>query len=164
MKPKTELAAEVWRRMFDFLMSSRSGREVILRRLGLTPGDAKALHSLTPGEGRPMGALAEEWTCDASNATWMVDRLEERGLVERRSMPTDRRVKMVVLTDRGVATKEELLRGMYEPPRELLALDRATLEALAGALAALPVTERPLVERHAPAADAHVPTESRRAG
>src|SRR4029453_18040920 len=44
---------------------------------------------------------AEEWACDASNATWMVDRLEERGLAERRSSPTDRRGKLVGLLARG---------------------------------------------------------------
>ncbi len=158
MKSKEALAAEVWRRMFDFLMISRPQRDVIMRRLGLTPGDAKALASLEPGEGRPMGALAEEWTCDASNATWMVDRLEQRGLVERRPDASDRRLKMVVLTDLGVATKQELLLGMYEPPRELLLLDRARLEALAGALAALPT------RGGTPAHERHPQAESTRAG
>jgi hypothetical protein len=42
----------------------------------------------------------------------------------------DRRVKLVVLTARGVRTKEELLQEFRTAPPELLALDRSDLEAL----------------------------------
>jgi DNA-binding MarR family transcriptional regulator len=68
----------------------------------------------------------------------VVDRLEERGLAERKASPTDRRVKLVVLSPLGAKTKTELLRQMFDPPPELLALDRADLEALRDALARLP--------------------------
>ena len=34
-----------------------------------------------------MSALADAWKCDASNVTWLVDRLEEHGLAERRAAP-----------------------------------------------------------------------------
>jgi DNA-binding MarR family transcriptional regulator len=135
---KKELAAEAWRPLVEFFFKTAKHRTRVLGRYGLTPGDAKALASLEPGEGRPMGALAEEWTCDASNATWMVDRLEERGLAERRSSPTDRRVKLVVLTALGRKTRAAIMERMFEPPPELLRLDRADLEALREALARLP--------------------------
>ncbi|MGH2580552.1 MAG: MarR family winged helix-turn-helix transcriptional regulator [Actinomycetota bacterium] len=138
---KKELAAEVWRPLVDFFFKTAKHRSRVLGRYGLTPGDARALASLEAGEGRPMGALAEEWACDASNATWMVDRLEERGLAERRSSPTDRRVKLVVLTPLGRKTRSAIMEGMYEPPPELLRLDRADLEALRDALARLPSLE-----------------------
>ena len=58
-----------------------------------------APHSRTRILSYSMRVLADEWTCDASNATFIVDRLEERGLAERRSVPEDRRLKLVVLTD-----------------------------------------------------------------
>lgn len=132
------LAAEAWRPLVEFFFKTVKHRSRVLGRYGLTPGDARALGSLEPGEGRPMGTLAEEWACDASNATWMVDRLEERGLAERRSSPTDRRVKLVVLTPLGRKTRAAIMEGMYEPPPELLRLDRADLEALRDALARLP--------------------------
>ena len=128
--------------MFEFLIATRSQRDKVLARLGLTgltPNDSKALFSLQPGEGKPMGALASEWTCDASNATWMVDRLEERGLAERRNVPNDRRVKMVWLTPLGVKTRQKLMEGMFEPPPELLRLERDDLRALIGALSKLEV-------------------------
>ena len=85
-----------------------------------------------------MRSLAEEWGCDASNATWIVNRLEARGLAERRARTGDRRVKLVVLTATGVRMRDRLSEAMYEPPPELLALPSTTLRALKSASAKLP--------------------------
>ncbi|MEV0375019.1 MarR family transcriptional regulator [Streptomyces sp. NPDC050636] len=52
----------------------------------------------------PMRTLADLLACDASNVTGIVDRLEARGLVHREADPSDRRVKMVMLTDEGEET------------------------------------------------------------
>jgi DNA-binding MarR family transcriptional regulator len=52
-----------------------------------------------------MGELAERLGCDASNVTGIVDRLEERELVERQILAGDRRVKRLVLTDAGRALR-----------------------------------------------------------
>jgi len=108
------------------------------RQLGLNPGATKLLLDLEPNDPRPMRALAETFACDASNVTWMVDQLEERGLVERRTFRSDRRVKTVALTALGEKTKAELLRRIYEPPEDLIALPRPELVALRDALAKLP--------------------------
>lgn len=84
-----------------------------------------------------MGVLAKDWACDASNVTWMVDRLEEKGFVQRRLDPTDRRVKAVVLTPAGVKAKATIEATIYEPPAYLASVDRTTLESLRDAIAAL---------------------------
>ena len=110
------LAADVWRRMFDFFIATSGQRQRVLAQLDLTPNDSRALHTLDSQVGRTMRSLADEWACDASNATWIVDRLESRGLAERREKPGDRRVKLVVLTAAGVKTRVRLRAGMYEPP------------------------------------------------
>jgi DNA-binding MarR family transcriptional regulator len=52
-----------------------------------------------------MRDLAERLGCDASNVTGIVDRLEERKLVERQTLPDDRRVKRLVLTEEGRALR-----------------------------------------------------------
>ena len=104
--------------------------------MGLTPNDARALSALDLTTGRTIRSLADEWGCDASNATLIIDRLEKRGLAERRAMPGDRRVKLVVLTTSGLKTRQRLLDGMYDPPAEVLALPRASLEVLRTALPA----------------------------
>jgi len=133
-RDKAALAAEAWKRLFTFFMKTRSQRDRLLARLRLTPNDVRALTELDGSSGRTMRSLAEEWGCDASNATWIVDRLEKRGLVERRAKPGDRRVKLVVLSAAGVKARKQLLDGLFEPPPELLALPRATLEALRDSL------------------------------
>ena len=140
---KVAVAADVWRRIFDFIIATHAQRDGALRRFGFTPGDSKALMFLGPDEGRTMRSLAEAWTCDASNATWMIDRLEQRGLVERRPVAGDRRVKKVVLTPLGVETKAALLEALYEPPPELLELPLADLQALRDALQKLPARAEP---------------------
>jgi DNA-binding MarR family transcriptional regulator len=144
---KRTLAGEVWRMMaeFSFAMAQRGRHFAALKELGLTPGHLKMLGALDAGDPRPMGALAEACHCDPSMATWLVDRLEERGLVERRMLPSDRRVKTVALTKLGVSTKHRLFDQMYDPPEELVALDRKTLEGLKRELTKLPAVEHPFM-------------------
>ena len=135
---KDKLAAETWRRMFDFHWQQKDEHLGVLREMGLTPGHMKALFVLDLDEPRPMGALAESLTCDASTVTWLVDSLEERGIVERQPLVTDRRVKTVVLTPLGAKTKAELLDRLYEPPQALRDLDAKDLDALNTLLRRLP--------------------------
>ena len=135
---KAALARRIWQLMFEFLMRTAPDRGRSLGRRGLTPNDSRALASLHPQEGRTMRSLADEWECDASNATWIVDRLERFGLAERRTVPHDRRVKLVVLTARGVETKAELMEEFLTPPAELLDMDQRDLETLRRALEKFP--------------------------
>jgi MarR family transcriptional regulator, organic hydroperoxide resistance regulator len=134
-----KLAEQVWRIMFGFLVHTRPRRDAAMSRLGLTANELKALYSLEGERGRTMKELAAEWNCDASSATWTVDRLEANRLAERRPHPRDRRVRLVVLTSTGVAAREEMLRGMYDTPPELLELDMDELRVLYDLLAKLPI-------------------------
>ena len=113
-KTKKSRARRVWQLLFDFLISSAP----------------RALNSLRQDEGRTMRSLADEWRCDASNATWIIDRLEHAGLAVRRAAPNDRRVKLVLLTPKGVRVKNDVMEAFYTAPPELLALDSAELAAL----------------------------------
>ena len=146
-RTRTAGARRIWQLMFDFLMRTAPDRGRSLGRRGLTPNDSRALASLGPEEGRPMRSLADEWECDASNATWIVDRLERLGLAERRADPLDRRVKLVGLTARGVKTKAELMEEFLTPPAELLEMDQRDLRALQRALEKLPRPARHTVNR-----------------
>ena len=102
--------------------------------IGATPPALKALLSLQPGEPQPMRALASSWHCDASWVTSLVDTLEERGLVERRILATDRRVKTVVITPAGLEAKAKALDVLYEPPARITDLSRKDQQALRSAL------------------------------
>lgn len=90
-------------------VSERMRRHYAARveELDLTPPQAHLLRELAPGP-RPMGELAGRLACDASNVTGLTDRLETRGLVERRAAPGDRRVKVLALTDEGERVQREL--------------------------------------------------------
>src|SRR5580704_1463338 len=127
-KSRMAPARRIWQLMFEFLMRTAPDRGRSLGRRGLTANDSRALASLDPQEGRTMRSLADEWECDASNATWIVDRLEKFGLAERRTIPQDRRVKLVVLTARGVKMKAELMKEFLTPPEELLDMDQRDLD------------------------------------
>ena len=71
------------------------------------------------------------WTCDASNVTWLVDRLEQGGLVERQPSTTDRRAKTVVLTERGRTARDRLQHAFTQAPTELCDLSLDDLTTLA---------------------------------
>jgi DNA-binding MarR family transcriptional regulator len=124
------VARRVWQALFDLLIRSAPVRTASLARRGLTPNDSRALFSLDPHTGRSMRSLADEWQCDPSNATFIVNRLEELGLASRQPLLHDKRVKLVVLTRKGEKTRADLLREFHQPPAEFEALDRMDLEAL----------------------------------
>ena len=127
---KADEAGEVWRLLMQFAQAQWMQAARKLQQIGLTPGHLKLLMLLEPGVARPMGALAQEFACDASTMTWLVDRLEERALVERRSLPGERRVKAVALTHSGAEMKCTAQEKLFQPPTALANLDRETLEHL----------------------------------
>jgi DNA-binding MarR family transcriptional regulator len=62
-----------------------------------------------------MVSLARSLHCHDSNVTGLVDRLEQRGLIERQSNPKDRRVKLIALTKTGETFRNRLLERLFEP-------------------------------------------------
>lgn len=78
----------------------------VVSQVGLTPPQARAV--LLLDQPTPMRSIATHLACDASNVTGLADRLEEMGVVER--VPgEDRRVKLLMLTDRGAALRVEVV-------------------------------------------------------
>ncbi len=154
---KRVLAAQAWRQIFNFVISTVEVRDRVLERLKLTPGDSRVLMSLNDREGRTMRSLADEWGCDASTATWMVARLADRGLAERRAVPNDRRIRLIVLTPRGTRSKRDLLAKLYAPPAPMLRLGRRDLLTLRDATAKLPAGPLPPSPVSAPPRTASAP-------
>ncbi len=99
-------------------------------RHGLNPGAMNALLFLEPSEPKSMGALADAWKCDASNVTWLVDRLEEHGLAQRQAHPGDRRVRTVALTRKGLKLRAEIEATLFEAPAALRELPPRDLDEL----------------------------------
>lgn len=104
---------------------------------------AAAEHSLTGAQARvlwllsmeptPMRRVARKLRCEPSNVTGIVDRLEARGLVERRPDPADRRVKIAAATKDGRITARRLRESLdfaREPLAQLTAVERSVLRDL----------------------------------
>ncbi|MFE9770574.1 MarR family winged helix-turn-helix transcriptional regulator [Streptomyces sp. NPDC005931] len=95
----------------------------------LTGAQAKLL-SLLALDPLPMRRLAQRLRCEPSNVTGIVDRLESRGLVERRPDPSDRRVKLAAATEEGrrvARSLQESLRFAREPLAGLTEEERLSL-------------------------------------
>jgi DNA-binding MarR family transcriptional regulator len=114
-------AGEAWELLMELFGQSRPRMLDIQAEYGLKPPQFFALQALD--EPLPMSEIANMLRCDRSAVTWITDRLEERGYVERRSDERDRRVKLLVLTDEGRRVREEIRARLATPPP---ALDRLT--------------------------------------
>src|SRR5687767_4716177 len=102
MKRPAPHACDAWQLLVRFFFTQRSNLPTLAAELELSPAQVHVLHLIEPGQPLPMGRVAETLSCDASNVTGLVDRLESRGLVRRRPSPDDRRVKVLDLTPAGV--------------------------------------------------------------
>src|SRR4051794_11604606 len=91
-------AGEAWALMHELFHASRRRFLAVASEFELSPPQVRALGLLDPQRPVPMSELADALQCDNSNVTGIVDRLEDRGLVERRSAAHDRRVKMLAVT------------------------------------------------------------------
>ena len=123
----TKAGREAWRAILGLLFDGQAqGRmAAACRSIGISPGLMKTLFRLEPGQGVPMRDLADFWGCDASYVTSLADALEERGLVARRPHPTDRRVKMIALTEEGIEARKRAFEVLHEPPPSFGALTAA---------------------------------------
>ena len=118
-------ACRAWQLLMKFYFVQRRHLPEWAGRFGLSHVQCQVLHLMEPGEPVPMSRLAEVLSCDASNVTGLVDRLEARGLLERRPSPDDRRVKVLDLTPAGARLRGEMLRHMTG---ETLPLSSLTLD------------------------------------
>jgi DNA-binding MarR family transcriptional regulator len=82
-----------------------------------------------------MSRIAELQDVSVSNATGLIDRIEERGLVERVRVPDDRRVVRVRLTDDGVRKLREL--QLFREDMMVRVLSKLDDAALAGVARAM---------------------------
>ena len=135
-------ASQAWDLFYDMMKASKPYLESVGAAFDLSPQQLYALRQLDNERPLPMSALATSLGCDASNVTSIVDRLESRGLVERRSADYDRRVKALVMTQAGVDLRDRVTARMEQQPpswianlsrqdqNELCAIFKRALESL----------------------------------
>jgi len=108
-----------WGTLIELLLGMRGWWSALCDELHLTPSQGLALRRLDPERPLAMSTLAEALACDASNVTGIVDKLETRGLIARRGADHDRRVKTLVVTERGRALRDRLIARLLEPFQQL---------------------------------------------
>lgn len=94
------------------IRSSMKGKYAIVdiaERNHITLMQALTLCLLEPNQSVPMKSLSTFMSCDPSNVTPIVEQLVHEGLVNRKESPTDRRVKTVTLTDKGLDLRDKFL-------------------------------------------------------
>jgi DNA-binding MarR family transcriptional regulator len=123
-------AAEAWALMQRLFGPQRKRFMALAAEYELSPPQLGALKALDPEHPVAMSELAGILGCDNSNVTGIVDRLEYRGLVERRPAEHDRRVKLLALTDEGRELRTSIGDRLHAPPRELATLSQADQRAL----------------------------------
>jgi MarR family transcriptional regulator, organic hydroperoxide resistance regulator len=112
---KTDAGREAWTLLLRLL---RAEQGLLIDRwaeFGLSSAQGDLLCSLEPEQTATMVSLARTLHCHDSNVTGLVDRLEQRGLIERRGDPNDRRVKLIGLTLEGERLRDRLLSRLSDP-------------------------------------------------
>ena len=129
-KPKGPHACEAWQILVQFSFTQRASLPALAAELDLSPAQCHLLNLIEPDRPIPMGQLAGALSCDASNVTGLVDRLESRGLIQRRPSDEDRRVKVLSLTPLGARLRAALVERMTAPPANLGKLSAEDQRAL----------------------------------
>ncbi|MBC8133101.1 MAG: MarR family transcriptional regulator [Deltaproteobacteria bacterium] len=127
---------DLWPLLTEFGFSLRSWWIGTCSSLDLTPVQGLALRTLDPDAPLAMSALADTLTCDASNVTGVVDKLEARGLIARQSIENDRRVKMLIVTEKGREVRRQLLARAAQPPDEITSMPKEAQCQMAAGLRA----------------------------
>jgi MarR family transcriptional regulator, lower aerobic nicotinate degradation pathway regulator len=88
---------------------------------GITPVQYAALQSVANSPGIDQRTLAGSIGLDTSTIAGVVDRLEARGLLVRGASPTDRRVRLLTLTDQGQTLVGAVVPDMQKAQQRILA-------------------------------------------
>lgn len=140
-----ETAREAWRRMQDLIIGEGPGRmQSACAMAHVPPGVLKTLIHLSPDVPTPMRDIANYFGVDSSYVTSLVDELENNGLAERQPHPTDRRIKTIALTPKGIEAQRSIQELMWEPPAFFQALSESEQAQLARILDKLIVAEAAL--------------------
>jgi DNA-binding MarR family transcriptional regulator len=112
----------LWSTLIEFVLATKGWWIALCAEMDLTPVQGHALRSLDPAQPVPMSMLADAMFCDASNVTGIVDKLESRGLIARQGADHDRRVKQLVVTEKGRKVRDRLVNRMLEAPAAISAI------------------------------------------
>ncbi|MFL5680243.1 MAG: MarR family winged helix-turn-helix transcriptional regulator [Chloroflexota bacterium] len=130
-----QLVARVATGIHDMIAGFRCAGTGRLVKAGVSMTHMHVMWLLEHHGDLPMSRMAELLDVSLSNATGIVDRMEERGLVERVRVPDDRRIVLVRIAARGVEALEEMEAVKRDRLQSILGhLDKPRLLRVAEAL------------------------------
>lgn len=97
------VALELWVVLSRSAAAVSRRAEADIARSGLTPGEFSVLEVLYHKGPLLLGEVQRKVLVSSGGVTYLVDRLEAQGLVERRACPGDRRARYAALTAAGEA-------------------------------------------------------------
>ncbi len=110
---------------FNFLLSRaqlvvNKEFKIQLGEYDITPVQCGVLNCLYKEDGQGLKALSEKVSVNASTMTGVIDRMEAKGIIERRPDPNDRRAQGVFLTDKGYELEETATNTILEANKLVL--------------------------------------------
>ena len=128
----------VWFRIIRLVGRMQAAINERLRAIGVSIPQCDVLTTLSEEEGVSQQELAKRLYVTKGNISGLLDRLEHAGLVERRSIASDRRQYAIYLTETGRATAEKAIIVQHRWIASTLGrMSESELEALETQLVAL---------------------------
>src|SRR6478609_5049977 len=115
-----ELSTHLWLVLFKAHQAIRTLDEQSIATSGLCFSDFAVLEVLLHKGALPVNTIGEKILLTSGSITTAIDRLEKKKLVERQASSSDKRVRLVHLTQSG----RELIESFFEKHQE--SLERAT--------------------------------------
>ncbi|MFD1203713.1 MULTISPECIES: MarR family transcriptional regulator [Sporosarcina] len=82
--------------------------EADIKCLGLNTTEFAVLELIYSKGEQPIQKIGEKVLIASSSITYVVDKLEEKGLLKRKPCPTDRRITYATITEEGTAFMDEV--------------------------------------------------------
>jgi len=106
--------------LLEFLITAKQGLMTAAKEYDLTIIQSMTIILIDIQKPKAMKDFQKIYACDASNVTGIVDGLEEKGLVVRGVDQNDRRIKTVLLTEKGKKTQQMLITGFRQVDDSIL--------------------------------------------
>ena len=133
--PTAHLVDAIVERLSETVSGMRCAGTGKMVKLGISMTHLHILWLLDHHGDLPMSRLAELLDVSVSNATGLVDRMAERGLVERLGVPDDRRIVLIRVAPEGARVRDEVEALRQDSMRVILSrLDAPQLERVLAAI------------------------------
>lgn len=119
--PETATALKLWLTMVRAYQSAAELSRMDIARHELNPAEFAVMEALYHKGPLLLGDVQRKALVSSGGTTFLVDRLEKRGLVERQSCPNDRRARYAALTRDGLGVMKKIFPVHAKAMRDAMA-------------------------------------------